>query len=296
MVIALEKQWIWDSWYAHDGARWHGFFLKADKSLINPDLRHFNVTCGHAVSDDLVQLASGTCSRPRPGPAGTTSPPTGSVVQDDAGAWHPFYTGTSKSDEGFYQRIGHATSTDLHSWVRVGDGLALDLTGPNASAYEVEHMRGFWHDRAMRDPRVMLRPRRRRLADVFHRPRPGHRREANEGGAIGFATSPDLGWFRRCNRRSSSAASASSKRRRCSRRADGGTACSAPAALVARAGRGGGRRARDRNPHVCPTPARAVPSVDPAEAARWRSLAGAMRRGSPRPTTHEDPGFPRHRR
>ncbi len=193
MVLALEKQWIWDSWYAHDGDRWHAFFLKADKSLINPDLRHFNVSQGHAVSDDLVSWEHlGTCLGPRETEAWddfTTW--TGSVVLDEAGLWHLFYTGTRKSEEGLYQRIGHATSTDLHSWTRVGDGPCLDLTGPNAAHYEAEHMRGFWHDRAMRDPWVMRDPEGDGWLMYFTARAPGVA-EPNAGGAIGFATSPDL--------------------------------------------------------------------------------------------------------
>jgi beta-fructofuranosidase len=193
MVIALEKQWIWDSWYTHDGDRWHGFFLKADKSLINPDLRHFNVSQGHAISDDLVTWEHlGTTFAPSTGPGWddfTTW--TGSVVRDDAGLWHLFYTGTSKSEEGLCQRIGHATSRDLHNWTRVGDGLALDLVGPNAAHYEAEHVRGFWHDRAMRDPWVMRDPDGDGWLMYFTARAPGIA-EPNAGGAIGFATSPDL--------------------------------------------------------------------------------------------------------
>ncbi len=193
MVIALDKQWIWDSWYAHDGNRWHGFFLKADKSLINPDLRHFNVSQGHAVSDDLVTWEHlGTCFAPSETEAWddfTTW--TGSVVQDDAGLWHLFYTGTCKQEEGLYQRIGHATSTDLHNWERVGDGLCLDLTGPNARHYETDHMRGFWHDRAMRDPWVMRDPEGPGWL-MFFTARASGIAEPNAGGAIGFATSSDL--------------------------------------------------------------------------------------------------------
>ena len=48
------------------------------------------------------------------------------MVQGDDGLWHLFYTGTSRAEDGLKQRIGHATSTDLHNWARVGDGLALD--------------------------------------------------------------------------------------------------------------------------------------------------------------------------
>jgi beta-fructofuranosidase len=193
MVLALENQWIWDSWYAHDGERWHAFFLKADKGLINPSLRHFNVSQGHAVSDDLVNWTYlGTSLAPSQTYAWddfTTW--TGSVVQDDAGLWHLFYTGARKSEEGLYQRIGHATSSDLHDWQRVGDSYCLDLTGPVARHYEANHAKGFWHDRAMRDPWVM----RDQDGDgwmMFFTARASNIAEPNAGGAIGFAISKDL--------------------------------------------------------------------------------------------------------
>ena len=117
MVIAIDDKWIWDSWYAHDGVRWHGFFLQADRSLSDPDLRHVNVSQGHAISDDLVAWEHlGTMLRPSGGPAWddyTTW--TGSVVEGDDGLWHLFYTGARQSEDGLYQRIGHSTSTDLHA-------------------------------------------------------------------------------------------------------------------------------------------------------------------------------------
>ena len=70
MVIAIDGKWLWDSWYTHDGERWHGYFLQADRSLGDPDLRHFNVTQGHATSDDLVTWDhKGTTFRPAEGPA-----------------------------------------------------------------------------------------------------------------------------------------------------------------------------------------------------------------------------------
>ena len=75
------------------------------------------------------------------------------MVQGDDGLWHLFYTGTSRAEDGLKQRIGHATSTDLHNWTRVGDGLALDID----DRYE-EYAPGHWHDRAMRDPWVMRDP------------------------------------------------------------------------------------------------------------------------------------------
>jgi beta-fructofuranosidase len=193
MVIAIKDKWIWDSWYAKDGDTYHGFFLQADKSLIDPDLRHFNVSQGHAISTDLTNWTHlGTMFQPAPTPAWDDSTTwTGSVVQDVPGLWHLFYTGTSKADSSMYQRIGHATSTDLHSWVRVGDGLCLDMTGPNSECYEAEHMIGHWHDRAMRDPWVMRDPDGKGWLMYFTARAPGIP-EPNAGGAIGFATSPDL--------------------------------------------------------------------------------------------------------
>lgn len=193
MVIALKDKWIWDSWYAKDGDTYHGFFLQADRALGDPDLRHFNVSQGHATSVDLVNWTHlGTMFAPAASPAWDDSTTwTGSVIQDDAGLWHLFYTGTSKADGSMYQRIGHATSGDLHSWVRVGDGLCLDLTGPNADCYEAEHMVGHWHDRAMRDPWVMRDPDGTGWLMYFTARAPDIA-EPNAGGAIGFATSPDL--------------------------------------------------------------------------------------------------------
>jgi beta-fructofuranosidase len=193
MVLALPDHWIWDSWYAHDGARWHAFFLKAPKALEDPELRHWNVAHGHAVSDDLRTWRHlGTSLAPAPRPAWDDYTVwTGSVVQDDAGLWHLFYTGTSRAEDGLYQRIGHATSADLQHWTRVGDGLCLDLVGPEAARYEHDHARGFWHDRAMRDPWVMRDPDGPGWLMVFTARASGVA-EPNAGGAIGLATSPDL--------------------------------------------------------------------------------------------------------
>lgn len=193
MVLALDEQWIWDSWYAHDGERWHGFFLKADKSLIDPDLRHFHVTQGHAVSDDLVRWQHlGTTLVPSDGPGWDDFATwTGSVVLDDDGLWHLFYTGARKSEDGLYQRIGHAIATDLHDWRRIGDGFCLDLTGANARHYETVFAEGFWHDRSMRDPWVMRDPEGDGWC-MYFTARVAGVAEPNAGGAIGFAMSENL--------------------------------------------------------------------------------------------------------
>lgn len=194
MVLALDKQWIWDSWYAHDGEKWHAFFLKADKSLGDPELRHFHVSQGHAVSSDLVNWTHlGTIIAPSVGPAfDDLTTWTGSTIKDPDGLWHLFYTGGSRAENGLYQRIGHATSIDLHNWTRTGnDGLCLDIAGPNSDYYEKDHKAGHWHDRAMRDPYVIHDPDGDGYL-MFFTARAPDIDEPNAGGAIGFATSPDL--------------------------------------------------------------------------------------------------------
>jgi beta-fructofuranosidase len=192
MVLALKDKWIWDFWLVKNEADWHIYFLQADNTLPDPEMRHRNVTQGHAMSQDLVNWTSlGTCFAPSKTESWddwTTW--TGSVVKADNGVWHLFYTGTQHEGAGLIQRIGHATSQDMHSWVRVGNGLCLDLTGPNAHFYE-EYTPGHWPDRAMRDPWVIKNPEGDGWLMYFTARVPG-RAEPNAGGAIGFATSPDL--------------------------------------------------------------------------------------------------------
>ena len=189
MTLSLNDKWIWDFWLVQEGDDWHIYFLQADKALIDPELRHRNVTQAHAVSKDLVNWTHlGTCLTPSKAPAfddWTTW--TGSVLQGPDGVWHLFYTGTTHADEGLHQRVGHATSEDMHSWERVGDGLCLDISGPD---YE-EYTPGHWHDRAMRDPWVIRDPEGDGWLMYFTARVPGDA-EPNAGGAIGFATSLDL--------------------------------------------------------------------------------------------------------
>lgn len=193
MTIARSDKWIWDSWYAKAGDCWHAYFLQADKAIGEPELRHWNVSQGHATSRDLVNWHHlGTCFEPAARSAWDDYTVwTGSVVRDDTGLWHLFYTGSSHSEDGLYQRIGHATADDLHSWQRVGSGLCHDLTGPNAHHYEADHAAGLWHDRAMRDPWVMRDPDSNGWL-LFFTARASGVAEPNAGGAIGLATSPDL--------------------------------------------------------------------------------------------------------
>ncbi len=188
MVLSLQDKWVWDSWYVRDGDLWHCYFLQADKAIGDPEQRHWNVSYGHATSRDLATWDHlGTCFAPSDGPAWddfTTW--TGSVVQDDDGGWHLFYTGTSRGNDGKHQKLGHATSDDLHDWQRVGDGLILDRD----DRYE-EFLVGRWHDRAFRDPWVIRDPDGAGWL-MYFTARNAAVDDPLDAGAIGFATSPDL--------------------------------------------------------------------------------------------------------
>ena len=190
-MLALDDHWVWDSWYLHDGQLWHCWYLKAPKSIGDPAQRHWNVSQGHAVSDDLIDWRDhSTALRPSLIGWDDYTTWTGSVIKGDDGHYHYFYTGSSRAEDGMIQRIGHAMGSDLEHWRRAGDGLCLDIEGPNAHHYETA-WQGRWHDRAMRDPWVMKDPNgdgwlmyfTARVPDVD---------DVNAAGCIGFATSPDL--------------------------------------------------------------------------------------------------------
>ena len=53
-MIKLKEKWLWDFWISNDNDIWYCYFLQADKSLKDPDLRHNNVTHGLATSKDLI--------------------------------------------------------------------------------------------------------------------------------------------------------------------------------------------------------------------------------------------------
>ena len=71
MSFKHKDLWFWDSWYVQDGDIWHGYFLQAPKSLIDPDARHLNATQRHAVSKDLTNWTDmGTTFEPQRNGAG----------------------------------------------------------------------------------------------------------------------------------------------------------------------------------------------------------------------------------
>ncbi|MBB3038480.1 family 43 glycosylhydrolase [Hoyosella altamirensis] len=187
-MLRLPDHWVWDSWYAHDGAQHHAFFLRASRALIDPDRRHLRASVGHAVSPDLRQWTL------KPDALVAADSPawddmatwTGSVMQAPGGKWHMYYTGVSRAESGLVQRIGLATSDDLITWTRYGD---VPLLEADPRWYE-KYDGTTWFDEAWRDPWVFADPD----GDGWHmlitaRANEG---EPEERGVIGHARSADL--------------------------------------------------------------------------------------------------------
>jgi beta-fructofuranosidase len=123
-VLRLRDEWVWDSWVADDGERYHLYFLKAPRSLVDPARRHTAATIGHATSADLRTWEyHGEALAPVASGWDDLALWTGSIARATDGIWRMYYTGLSRRDgRGMRdQRIGMAESEDLFAWRRVGD-------------------------------------------------------------------------------------------------------------------------------------------------------------------------------
>jgi beta-fructofuranosidase len=153
-VLRLPDHWVWDSWYIHDGSRYHAFFLRASRALLDPHRRHLRAGIGHAVSDDLRQwtlLPDALVHSD--GPAwDDLATWTGSVLRGPDGRWHLFYTGVARAEQGRVQRIGQAVSADLVTWSRAGPVVEAD-----PQWYETPSDEGS-DDQVWRDPWVFPDP------------------------------------------------------------------------------------------------------------------------------------------
>jgi beta-fructofuranosidase len=120
-VLRLEGDWVWDSWIADDGERYHLYFLKAPRALGDAGLRHTAARIGHASSTDLHRWDVHADAL---GPAGERGFDdlalwTGSVARGDDGVWRMYYTAINREGRGVKdQRIGLAESDDLTTWRR----------------------------------------------------------------------------------------------------------------------------------------------------------------------------------
>ncbi|MBL8161985.1 MAG: family 43 glycosylhydrolase [Anaerolineae bacterium] len=190
-MLQLPERWLWDFWFARDGLDYHLFYLQASSHLEHPDLRHWNVSIGHAVSQDLRNWSvlpdalHPAADDPQAFDSFTTW--TGSVIRHD-GLWYMFYTGASRRAEdqnGLVQRVGLATSPDLLRWTKHP---ANPLIVADPARYELLD-RSLWHDQAWRDPCVIRHTDGRFYAFITARVNNG---PADGRGVIALAQSNDL--------------------------------------------------------------------------------------------------------
>lgn len=187
MALHLEDKWVWDFWHVEAKGDHHLFYLQASRALGDPELRHRNVSIGHAVSGDLTlwRVLPDALARGLPGRWDDSSTWTGSVVEH-GGRWCMLYTGTSTVEDGLVQRIGLATSDDLIRWERQADRPVLESDSEWYEQLDLEA----WHDQAWRDPWVWHEP----TDGAFHAyvTARAHSGDPAGRGVIGHARSRDL--------------------------------------------------------------------------------------------------------
>jgi beta-fructofuranosidase len=152
MVIRLHNNWVWDFWFAQDESDIHIFYLQAPRAIGDESLRHWNVSVGHAVSQDLLRweiLPDALIPSSEYGAWDNFTTWTGSIIKH-AGTWFMFYTGTNREENGKMQRIGLATSNDLIHWERNLPGVLIE---PDPQWYETFDL-DLWHEQTWRDPWV----------------------------------------------------------------------------------------------------------------------------------------------
>lgn len=186
MTLRLADRWLWDFWTVTTGDEVHAFYLQAPHALGDAELRHWNVSIGHAVSRDLRrwEILPDALSPGAPGTFDDRSTWTGSIVHHD-GAWRMLYTATSSAEDGLVQRVGLATSPDLMAWTRHPD----PVIEADTRWYEPLD-RDAWHDQAWRDPWILRVPG----DDAWHVLVTARAREGDPRGrgVIGHARSHDL--------------------------------------------------------------------------------------------------------
>ena len=187
MALSVPGHWIWDFWLAQQGEEWHIFFLRAPRTILDPELRHINATIGHARSTDLRtwEVLPDPFGLGDEGEWDDAALWTGSCVWSGE-QWWMFYTAVSTTDDAKIQRIGAATSTDLRTWDKVAEN---PLCTADPRWYETYDPNA-WYEEAWRDPHVFPDPE----GSGFHM---FITARTNEGlpdrrGVIGHATSKDL--------------------------------------------------------------------------------------------------------
>ncbi|MFO1388510.1 family 43 glycosylhydrolase [Cellvibrio sp.] len=188
-MLQLEHKWVWDFWFAVDGSDYHMFYLQADKSLGNPDLRHWNVSIGHAVSQDLKHwkvLPDALAPTPNNDEAPDSFTTWTGCVIKHADEWIMYYTGTKRAERGLVQRVCMARSPDLIHWTTSADNPVTQLDERWYDGLKLE----YWHDASWRDPWVVKDPHQN-LYHMFITCRVNSG-EPDGRGAVGYASSTDL--------------------------------------------------------------------------------------------------------
>ncbi|WP_444932670.1 hypothetical protein [Microbulbifer sp. JTAC008] len=193
MAFNLDNKWVWDFWFAQDGDQYHVFYLQADKSLGDPELRHWNVSVGHAVSTDLIHWTTlQDALKPSPRTATASEEAADSYttwtgcVHREGDTWYMFYTGTKYSEKGLIQRVCLATSKDLLHWEKHPNNPLVELDPNFYDGLNLE----YWHDASWRDPWIVKDP----TQNLYHMYLTAR---CNQGspdgrGAVGYASSTDL--------------------------------------------------------------------------------------------------------
>ncbi len=189
MGLQLSDRWLWDFWLARAGPDYHLFFLQAPRALGDPERRHWHVSVGHAVSQDLRtwELLPDALhpSREEDSTFDSYTTWTGSVFHH-AGLWYLFYTGGRRDEEGRIQRVGLATSVDLLQWKKHPANPLIVADPAWYELLDLEH----WHDQAWRDPYIIRHPTEKAFyAFITARVNYG---PADERGVIGLARSENL--------------------------------------------------------------------------------------------------------
>ena len=184
-MLLLPDHWTWDFWIVKEDDLYHLFFLKAPKSLQNPDRRHEAARVGHAVGTDLRDWAVQPDAL-GPGPEGAWDDLaiwTGSALRAES-RWYMFYTGINQRERGAHQRIGMAVSDDLATWVKHPvPVLTLDPLRYEGSTPE-------WNAIDWRDPWVYRSAEGSEYRMLFTARAAGG--AVDERGVIGLARSYDL--------------------------------------------------------------------------------------------------------
>ena len=194
MSFKHKDLWFWDSWYVQDGDTLARLFPASAEVADRPRLaRHLKATSAMRPSDLVNWTDLGTTFEPqRNGRPGTTARPGPGRWSGRRRAVAPVLHGHhARPSRALYQRVGHATSTDLHNWT----GSATGWPGPDRAQRRLLRERPCHRPLARPGDARPLGdegPGRPRLADVFHRPRARRGRNRMPAGPSALRPRPTL--------------------------------------------------------------------------------------------------------